>query len=306
VPDLNLTLVRYFMAVAEESSFTAAASLLHVSQPALSQAIMRLEKQLGTKLLVREAKGARRGLVLTAAGEALQSMATDLLLQADRVFAATRGADSIPQLRCGFTPATLRTLTNAVIQAADDLHGVHVSLVGVTESREVESLLDGRADMVILNGAADLADPQLSLIPLRPFDRFAVFPIGHRLAGEVVVTMADLSDEPIVDAAFDREFWLVDPRPDGRHPLVVGPPAATVAETLALVSAGIGMAIASAAVAVHHRSDELAFVRIADLEPGIAYLVTMRSDRRSGVLALRRHLHDVATGDTQVTALAAG
>ena len=65
VPDLRL--FRHFVAVAEAGSFTRAAEALHLSQPALSQAVRRLEGQVGTPLIARGRSGTR-GISLTHAG----------------------------------------------------------------------------------------------------------------------------------------------------------------------------------------------------------------------------------------------
>ncbi|HEY2061059.1 MAG TPA: LysR family transcriptional regulator, partial [Amycolatopsis sp.] len=61
----ELRQLRYFVAAADETSFTRAAAGLHVAQQSLSQQITVLERILGTKLFDRDGRGAR----LTAAGE---------------------------------------------------------------------------------------------------------------------------------------------------------------------------------------------------------------------------------------------
>ncbi|MGI5205024.1 LysR family transcriptional regulator [Spirillospora sp. CA-108201] len=73
--DAHLRDLRYFVAVAEELSFTRAAERLFVSQPALSKQIRQLEEQLRVRLLDRD----RRGVALTAAGRALLASAGETL-----------------------------------------------------------------------------------------------------------------------------------------------------------------------------------------------------------------------------------
>ena len=64
--DIELRHLRYFVAVAEEAGFTAAAGRVHVTQQVLSAQIRQLEDAVGTALLARTS----RGVVLTAAGSA--------------------------------------------------------------------------------------------------------------------------------------------------------------------------------------------------------------------------------------------
>ena len=79
--DLDLRLVRYFVAVADELHFGRAAARLYVSQPALSKQIRKLESQLGEPLLVRDS----RHVTLTARGERFYEDARELLAMAERL-----------------------------------------------------------------------------------------------------------------------------------------------------------------------------------------------------------------------------
>lgn len=72
--------LRYFLAVAEQLSFTRAAEQLHVTQPTLSQQIVELENQLGIKLFQR----GKRGTVLTEAGQALTEEAQSILARREQ------------------------------------------------------------------------------------------------------------------------------------------------------------------------------------------------------------------------------
>jgi DNA-binding transcriptional LysR family regulator len=127
-------------------------------------------------------------------------------------------------------------------------------------------------------------------VPLGTVRRLAVFPAGHPLASRAEISVRDLAGEPIIDAATDREYWLVDPRPGNARPVVVGPPARTVEEMLAFVSAGRGMAITSSTVAETSGSGELAFVPITDLEAATVLLATRVSDDRPEPAAVRDRL----------------
>lgn len=78
---MDLRLLRYFVAVAEELHFGRAASRLHMSQPPLSRAIKQLEADVGAALLRRSAAG----VTLTPAGAVLLREARGLLERAERV-----------------------------------------------------------------------------------------------------------------------------------------------------------------------------------------------------------------------------
>ena len=73
--------LRYFVKIVEAGSFSRAAALIHVAQPALSQQIHELEERLGVTLLQRSA----RGVSPTAAGELLLREATSILHQLDQL-----------------------------------------------------------------------------------------------------------------------------------------------------------------------------------------------------------------------------
>ena len=85
---MDLDWIRDFTALAEHQNFSRAADARHVTQPAFSRRVRALEEWIGTPLFVRSAQGA----VLTAAGEAFQPLAADLMASLDRARRAALAA----------------------------------------------------------------------------------------------------------------------------------------------------------------------------------------------------------------------
>ena len=95
---------KYFVAVAEERSFTRAAERLHISQPPLSRQIQQLEDEIGMKLLERDA----RPLRLTEAGRFFYARAVRLLEQVNETVTMTRRIAQVERrLVIGFVPSTM-------------------------------------------------------------------------------------------------------------------------------------------------------------------------------------------------------
>ena len=72
---MDFRILRYFLAVAREQSFTKAAEQLHITQPTLSRQLAALEEELGVKLLVRSG----RNITLTDQGIFFKRRAQELL-----------------------------------------------------------------------------------------------------------------------------------------------------------------------------------------------------------------------------------
>jgi len=145
--DLDLRLVRYFVVVAEELHFGRAAAKLHISQPALSKQIRKLEDQLGAKLLVRNS----RHVTLTARGQVFLLDAKELLRLAERMQQRPDGS----QVRIAhvFELATSREVADAYSRIRPDVVLVEHAMDSVLQ---LDALLENRLDVAILRVTAQM------------------------------------------------------------------------------------------------------------------------------------------------------
>ena len=102
---IDLKQLKYFLAVAEEKSFSRAAERLHISQPPLSQQIMKLESELGVRLFTRTT----RTFELTVAGRALMGEAADMLAKMRMTIDTIRQIDrgEVGRLRVGIVGSAM-------------------------------------------------------------------------------------------------------------------------------------------------------------------------------------------------------
>ncbi|MBW4042945.1 MAG: LysR family transcriptional regulator [Acidobacteria bacterium] len=279
--DIPVRLLEALLAIADTGSFTAAAPRVHVSQPALSQSIRRLERLVGVRLVDRRPSGAS----LTPAGESLADDARWLLARLDGAVArAARAGDGSerPELVVGFGTTTPREITTRVLALDEALLGSRVRLQHVPWGQESARLLRGEVDVVLL-AASGPQDPDHDWTEIGSYARLALFPANHALARRQSVRIEELNDEPIIDAGSDRDYWLSIPRPGGLMPPIVSPAARTVEEMTAFVSAGRGMAITSASVTESASNPAIRFVPIEDLPPVKLGLARLRDDERPRV-----------------------
>ena len=138
--DLDLRLVRYFAAVAEELHFGRAAARLYISQPALSKQIRKLEEQLGETLLVRNT----RHVQLTARGQRFYADARRLLAIADTM--QTTQARGVRTAHI-FELSTSRIVADAFARAHPEMPLLEHAMDSVTQ---LNALMERRLDVAIL------------------------------------------------------------------------------------------------------------------------------------------------------------
>ncbi|MGD9794531.1 MAG: LysR family transcriptional regulator [Acidimicrobiia bacterium] len=154
---MDLHQLRCAVAVADHGSFTKAADALHMTQPALSYVINRLEAELGTLLFER----LRRGVAITAAGRALLEPARMTLAEADRTRAAVTAVTGLVagSLHLGSVRLTMAIVAD-LVTAFHDRHPdvtvvVHEPL---SDTEVIECVRDGRFDLAVIRASAVPSD----------------------------------------------------------------------------------------------------------------------------------------------------
>jgi DNA-binding transcriptional LysR family regulator len=129
---VELRQLTYFVAVAEELHFGRAAERLHLSGPSLSQQIINLERELGTKLFIRD----RRHVELTLAGAEFLTDAREVLSTAARAFDRARNGDGQLPLRLGYVswlPPEIASMPNLRIRIDEWVLPSHTQAARVAE-----------------------------------------------------------------------------------------------------------------------------------------------------------------------------
>jgi DNA-binding transcriptional LysR family regulator len=237
--DVDLRLVRYFLVMAEELHFTAAARRLYVSQPALSNQIRRLETQLGAQLFDRSP----RGVTLTAAGDAFLPHARSALAAIrSGVEDAAAAAERDQVLRIDVLQTNLATPRAVLARLRERLPSLRLEISSRGSRDQHQRLLSGELDLALCGSTAHCPDGVIQRIIRREALGVAL-PENHPLAAADAVAVRELTDEthylPRDDFAPEwNEFILACCRTAGFAPRRHPASAEGLSSALELVRAG--------------------------------------------------------------------
>lgn len=193
---MELHQLEYFIAVAEEASFTKAAVRLNVAQPGVSAQVRRLEAELGQPLLDRS----QRTIKLTSAGEAVLPHARAALdaaanarLSVDELAGLVRGRVTI-----GMVGGCASPILPALLAEFHALHpGVSVTLSEDTSDRLIEAVRDGRLDLALI-GSAGESPPGVAAVVVADEPLVAAVRPDHHLAKRKTITVDALAEQPLI------------------------------------------------------------------------------------------------------------
>ena len=250
---MDIRELRYFAAVYRERNLTVAARTCFVSQPSISTAITNLEAELGTTLFIRH----KKGVAPTASAEQFHAVARRIIDEAD----AARSLFRKPSTRTNLTLGLMRTLdvprTIALLKPLTSRSDIALRLVSHDE----------RADARIISKSM-LGDDE-HFVPLWSERYVAVLPPSHPLTLKEKLRAADLAEFPMIDRCHCEQSAFF-----GR--LAQRRPSAAIAQSedwaMALVAAGVGIAIVPEGVAKGHPDVAIREIEVkVEREVGLAY-----------------------------------
>lgn len=247
---MEIRRLRYFVAVAEELSFTRAAARLHIAQPPLSIQIKALEQEVGAQLFDRD----QRHVFLTQAGKHLLDRARGILASVEAAKAEVRCAalGEVGSLNLGYASSAMFTssLTWAIKRFQIEFPHVLLTLHEMTSLDQLNALHYRRLDAGILR-KSDVPAP--SGIVVEEWYRaplVAAMANDHPLAKQRAIRISDLREQPLI--MYPREsgiglYWQVLRlcASAGFRPLIARE-VQELTTIVGLVDAGVGIAIVPA------------------------------------------------------------
>jgi len=239
---LKLEWLEAFVAFAEHESFTAAARVLHLSQPALHVQVKKLSEALGVTLYRR--KGQR--LVLTADGKRVAAFGREVRDRTRELAGELRaGGRAEPVALCAGEGAYLYLLGEGIRRFLAD-GGAPLKLLTRDREGTLEAVRGGEAQVGV--ASLDAVPDDLEARPLTDVGQVLVVPEGHPLAQARRVRLADLAGARLVVPGADRPHRVVL----ARALLEAGVPWEVAVEAngwelmLRFVELGVGLAVVNA------------------------------------------------------------
>jgi DNA-binding transcriptional LysR family regulator len=283
---MELRVLRYFVTVAAEGSFSRAAEKLNIAQPPLSRQVQQLERELSVQLLNRA-----RPVTLTEPGRYLFEQARQILNRADEAKAMTRriAKGLARQFNVGFVASTLYDVLPELIRrfriAAP---GTDIQLVEMITIEQIAALKDGRIDVGF--GRLRFDDGAIARQVIREEPLCVAVPLHHRLAKARQLRLRRTIGEPLI-------LYPNSPRPSfadqvlsfyadaGIEP-TIGLEVREVQTALGLVASGAGICVVPASVRRLGRDD----IRYIDLDEAAMRTPIIMSYRKNDTSVLLAQL----------------
>ena len=246
---IDLKQLKYFLAVAEEKSFSRAAERLHISQPPLSQQIMKLESELGVRLFTRTT----RSFELTVAGKALMAEAAELLAKMRMTIDTIRQIDrgEVGRLRVGIVGSAMwGPIPSMLEQFQSQFPRVTWTIHELGPNDQWEALRNRQIDVGFwrepriepevlkqANLRQDLCFPENVCVAMNE---------KHPLASQDAIELIDIANEPMLTLHLTKSAeprYLIQCCVNAGFEPMIFQEAAEPQTLLAMVGAGLGVAL---------------------------------------------------------------
>ena len=202
---MNLRHLEYFTEIAKQGSITAAAEKLYVSQSAVNQYLLKLEKELGTQLFTRN----KKGLTLTEAGQIYLEGCKKILLLRDDTYKKINDLTGTAKasLRVGLTPTRGLYMFSAVYwDMAKRFEGLTITPIEMDARSQHRAIKNGEIDIGLMMIQECQRDPELSYTNLGREEILLLVPATHpackdypQVASSLpTAELADFADMPFV------------------------------------------------------------------------------------------------------------
>jgi DNA-binding transcriptional LysR family regulator len=247
--------LRYFLVLAEELHFNRAAERLHIAQPALSQQVRQLEKELNVELFIRTT----RKVELTLAGASLKKHALEILSNVESVkdLVARVATGETGRLTLGFTGSATYDLLPRIARAVrEKISGVSLVLRGeMATASQIEALRSNTIDIGFLRPPIS---EEFHQRVVRTDYLSLLMPASHPLASEASIDLAQMADESFIQyspSADPATFTIVSSAyQQAGFEAIVHQEVDATSVMVSLVAAGLGMALVPNSVS-HVRVD---------------------------------------------------
>ena len=289
---MELRDLQWFVAIAEDLSFTKAALRIGMAQPALSLRLRQFEVALGAPLFART----KRKVSLTEAGIALLPLARQILGSADQAAQTVRmvSAGHSGVLRIGAFYSAIYTVLPPIIRHfAVQYPNVEIQIKELIVTQQVKMLRSGDIDIGVIRSEYALSG--LHTLNLLKEDLYCVLHVDHPLAERKTISLRQLADESLItlDPEFNADFYSATVAAfagQNLSPRIVKK-APDMHLVLGLVSAGLGFALVPSSLAqINHKF--IVFKKLKESLPTMTLQLAWRAEVASPII---RHFVQAAS-----------
>ncbi len=290
----------YFVRTAEAGQISRAAVSLNIAQPALSAAILKLERGVGVELFVRHP----RGVSLTPAGARLYEKAKAAVCAEEEALATAQALARSGRgtIEVGFLGVLPQLLAPGMLERFAELRpdaGVTLRELRFPTTRTADWV--ARVDVALCFSPTPEADVQLRVLREEP--RCVLMHRGHELAGRRQLLVQDVLDQefcglhPSVDPGW-AGLWSLDDHRGGPAPHLTGDGASSYLEMVAAAASTRCISVVPMGVAqsIEGQSGHLVVMPIADAAP-VACALAWRSLGESALTAALGRMADEDWGE---------